>query len=294
LNSTPESRIRHLLNSAGSIAIPGAVNALTARLVESAGFEAVYVTGAGIANSFLAVPDIGLLTLSELVAHVRAIGNAVEIPVVVDADTGFGGPTGVWRCVRELGQAGASAVQIEDQIFPKRCGHFAGTRVIDASEMVEKIRAAVDALLPGMAVVARTDARASLGLEEACRRAALYQEAGADVIFVEGPQTLGEIQYIARNVAGPKMLNIVDGGVTPLLAPREVAELGFEIALYANHPLLGSIYGIRETLLALRSGALTGDQSHRLASWTDRQNLVRKPEFDAFEAKYGMAREAPA
>jgi 2-methylisocitrate lyase-like PEP mutase family enzyme len=273
--------------------LPGAPNAITARLIEEVGFEAAYVTGAGIANTFLGVPDIGLLTLTELASHVSAMREAVHIPLIVDADTGFGNAVSVWWTVRALERAGADAIQIEDQTSPKRCGHFKDTAVIDASEMADKITAACEARRsPNCLIIARTDARAELGIDEACRRANLYRDAGADIAFVEAPQSLAEIEIVAREVPGPKVLNIVRGGVTPELPTERLSELGYTFALFANLALLASIQAMRETLAYLRSNAGSGSESvpgdqPPTATWDERQRLVRKPEFDALAASYG-------
>src|SRR5271165_4347304 len=275
-----------LLRRDQTTVLPGAANALTARLIEEVGFAAAYVTGAGIANTFLGVPDIGLLGVTELALHVSAMREAVQIPLIVDADTGFGNAVNVWRTVRVLERAGADAIQIEDQTFPKRCGHFADKAVIDAWEMADKVTAACEARRgPGCLIIARTDARAELGMDEACRRANLYREAGADIAFVEAPQTVEEIGFIAREVPGPKILNVVRGGVTPELPIERISELGYTFALFANLALLAGIHAVRETLTHLHSNAGLGDEPP-IASWDDRQRLVKKPEFDELGKRY--------
>jgi 2-methylisocitrate lyase-like PEP mutase family enzyme len=278
--------LQTLVTSGRLLIVPGAANALTARLIEDAGFPAVYVTGAGIANTFLGAPDIGLLSLPQLVAHVTAMREAVDLPLIVDADTGFGNAVNVWHTVRSLERAGANAIQLEDQTFPKRCGHFAGKSVIAAGEMAQKLRAAAEARRdPGVLIIARTDALAVHGLEDACERAMLYREAGADIIFVEGPRDVAEIERVAAAVAGPKLLNLVEGGVTPWLPHARLQELGFAIALYANLALLASIRAMHDVLGHLRAD---GDPATRppVASWTERQNLARKPAFDALEQRF--------
>jgi 2-methylisocitrate lyase-like PEP mutase family enzyme len=282
------NQFRCLVESGATLVVPGAPNALTARLIEDAQYPAVYVTGAGIANTYLGAPDIGLLSLSELAAHVVAMSNVVDTPLIVDADTGFGDAVNTWHTVRCLERAGASAVQLEDQTFPKRCGHFAGKSTVPCEEMVEKIRAAVDARTdPNLLIVARTDARAELGLAEACRRAQAYREAGADVLFVEAPQSEDEIATIAVEVAGPKVLNIVHGGATPELPLQRIKELGFAIALYANLPLVVGMRAVRGLLDVLHTGTL--DIAPPAASWQQRQAAVRKPFFDALASKYQSA-----
>ncbi|MEV0623646.1 isocitrate lyase/PEP mutase family protein [Nonomuraea sp. NPDC050404] len=279
------STLRTLIGSGRLLVVPGAANALTARVIEDCGFESVYVTGAGLANTHLGVPDIGLLTFSELVAHVAAIREAVSVPLIVDADTGFGNPINVRRTVRDLERAGAGAIQIEDQTFPKRCGHFAGKTVIPTEEMITKIRAAVDARRDDdTLIVARTDARAVAGLGEACARANAYRDAGADVVFLEAPRTEAEIETVAAEVRGPQIINLVHGGVTPMLPERRLSELGFAIALHANLPLLAGIKGIQDALNTLRAGTAPGEA--QLASWAERQRLVRRAEFEELEARY--------
>jgi 2-methylisocitrate lyase-like PEP mutase family enzyme len=289
-----KARLRSLVSSGRLLVVPGAANALTARLAEEAGFEAVYVTGAGIANTFLGVPDIGLLSLPEIAAHVAAMREAVDLPLIVDADTGFGNAVNVWHTVRTLERAGADALQIEDQTFPKRCGHFEGKDVIDAAEMVEKVRAALDARRdPDLVIIARTDAAAVEGIDAACTRANAYRAAGADIVFVEGPRSQGEIEFVAATVAGPKLLNIVEGGVTPQVPHARLQELGFAIALYANLALLAGIQAVRDVLRHLRDD---GDPATRppVAGWSERQDLVRKPTFDALGRRFASAVAASA
>jgi len=291
--SDPDARsaFRRDVESGATLVVPGASSALIARLIEDAGYPATYVTGAGIANSYLGMPDIGLLSLTELSAHVAAMRNVVDSPLIVDADTGFGDAVNTWHTVRVLERAGASAVQIEDQTFPKRCGHFAGKSTIPSEEMVEKVRAAVDARTdPNLLIVARTDARAEQGLAEACRRACAYRDAGADVTFVEAPESEEEIAIIAAEVPGPKVLNIVAGGRTPQLRPDRIAELGYAIALYANLPLVVSLHAVRELLGVLRSGD-PGSMPPSV-TWEQRQAAVRKPFFDELGDRYSPTVQA--
>ena len=271
------------------LVVPGAADALTARVIEEVGFEAVYVTGAGIANRFLGVPDIGLLSLPEIAAHVAAMREAVDLPLIVDADTGFGNAVNVWHTVRCLERAGADAIQIEDQSFPKRCGHFEGKRVIATEEMVQKIRAAVDARRdPDLLIVARTDAAAVHGIGAACERANAYRDAGADILFVEGPRDVDEIERVAAAIDAPKLLNIVEGGVTPQLPHERLQELGFAVVLYANLALLASLRGMRDVLRHLHDGEEPATRPP-VATWTERQELVRKPTFDALERRFASA-----
>ncbi|GAA1052615.1 oxaloacetate decarboxylase [Dietzia natronolimnaea] len=271
--------------------VPGAPNALTARVVEDTGFEAVYVTGAGVTNSYLGAPDLGLITLSELVGHVNAIADAVQIPVVVDGDTGFGNALNVQRTVRLIEGAGAAALQLEDQVSPKKCGHFTGKEVISADEMVGKIKAAVDARRDDdFVIIARTDALAIEGIDEAIDRAGRYLEAGADVLFVEAPRDVDQMRRITTSVPGIHMANMVEGGLTPLLPREELGELGFAVALYANAAMRGAVAGMRQVMNHLAEVGDTRDAGELMISWTDRQALVRKPEFDELDTKYAVAR----
>ncbi|MFD8339321.1 oxaloacetate decarboxylase [Streptomyces solisilvae] len=282
------SRLRALLERRSAMPVPGAANALTARIIEDEGFDAVYVTGAGIANTFLGVPDVGLTTLTEVASHVAAIRDVVDLPLIVDADTGFGNVVNTRRAVRLLEGCGADAIQLEDQTFPKRCGHFAGKSVIPLEEMVDKISAACAARTsPDVLLIARTDARAEYGIAEACMRANAYREAGADVLFVEAPQSDAEIAQIAEEIPGLVMLNIVEGGVTAAPSFERLQELGYAMTLYANHPLLATIAAVRGSLAHIRSG----DRSPMpgAATWSERQRLVRRDWFEDFERKHSTA-----
>ena len=281
-------RLRALLESRKAIPVPGAGNALTARIIEDVGYDAVYVSGAAIANSFLGVPDIGLTSLNDIAAHVGAIRDAVDLPLIVDADTGFGNTSNTWRTIRVLERAGADGVQLEDQTFPKRCGHFTGKSVVSMEEMVDKIGVACYAREnPDLVIIARTDARAEHGLAEACRRANAYREAGADVLFVEAPETEEEIETIAAEVPGLLVLNIVEGGVTPVLPVSRLSELGFAITLFANLPLLASVAAIRDTLRYLKGDS--NEMPPPIATWEQRQDLVRRFWFGALEERYSSS-----
>jgi 2-methylisocitrate lyase-like PEP mutase family enzyme len=269
------------------LVLPGAANALGARIIEEAGFEAAYVSGAGIANTYLAVPDIGLITLSELCAHVAAMRDAVALPLIVDGDTGFGNAVGVAHAVRLLERAGADALQLEDQVFPKKCGHFEGQAIIAADEMVQKIKAAVDARSKDMLIIARTDARAIEGLDAALERGQQYKEAGADVIFIEAPQSREELLSIPTLLPIPQVVNLVEGGKTPLTPLSELGD--FRIALFANLTLQASMYAMSTILGELREhGEITQAMREHIAGWSERQRLVRKPVFDALDDLYSV------
>jgi 2-methylisocitrate lyase-like PEP mutase family enzyme len=283
----PRRELRSMLVPGAALLLPGVANALAARVVADQGFAAAYVTGAGIANTFFGVPDIGLVTVSELAAHVAAIREAFPGPLVVDADTGFGNAANVVRTVQLLERAGADALQIEDQVFPKRCGHFAGKEVIPAAEMVAKIKAAVDTRHdPDLLIIARTDAIAPEGFAAALARAAAYREAGADVTFVEAPTSTEEIAEIPRRLPWPQLINIVIGGRTPELPNAKLKELGYAGVIYANVALQSALKGMQAALGELRRKGDMGHALNLIADFSERQRVVRKEEYDALERKY--------
>jgi 2-methylisocitrate lyase-like PEP mutase family enzyme len=282
-------RLKDLLARRAAVTVPGAANALFARVIEDLGFEAVYVTGAGVANMLLGVPDIGLTTMTEVSETVAAISDAVAIPVIVDADTGFGNAVNMVRTIRTFERAGAAGIQIEDQVFPKKCGHFAGKHVIEAGEMVQKIKAAVDARRdPSLQIIARTDARAVEGLDRALDRAQAYIAAGADATFVEAPTGLEELARIPKTLAVPQVANIVFGGKTPDPGRDKLAELGFSIVLYANAALQAALKATYEVLGTLKTEGSLQSVADRLASFEERQRFVAKEAWDAREARYRL------
>jgi 2-methylisocitrate lyase-like PEP mutase family enzyme len=279
--------LRAKLNERRGLLVPGAADALAARVIASLGFEAVYVTGAGVTNSLLGLPDLGFISLPELAQQTAAIREAVELPVIVDADTGFGNALNVRRAVQVLERTGANAIQIEDQVFPKRCGHFSGKQVIPAEEMGAKIRAATDARADSdFLIVARTDARAVDGFQAAIDRAAQWIEAGADVTFVEAPETLEEVRRIPSLLRVPQVLNLVAGGKTPIVNVKELAKAGYGMVLYANAALQGAIAGMQSALSELKATGMLDETSGKIATFEERQRLVRKPFFDELERKY--------
>jgi 2-methylisocitrate lyase-like PEP mutase family enzyme len=279
--------LRTMLSPGAALLLPGVANALAARIVADQGFTAAYVTGAGIANTFLGVPDIGLVTVTELAEHVAAIRAAFPGPLVVDADTGFGNPLNMVRTVELLERAGADALQIEDQVFPKRCGHFSGKEVIPAAEMVAKVKAAVDTRRDrDLLIIARTDAIAPEGFEAAIERAAAYHDAGADVTFVEAPTTMEQITDIPRRLPWPQLANIVLGGRTPELPNEKLKELGYAGVIYANVALQAAVKGMQEALGELRRKGHMGEAIGMVADFAERQRLVHKDDYDALERKY--------
>jgi 2-methylisocitrate lyase-like PEP mutase family enzyme len=281
------TQLKQIVARRAAVQAPGTANALFARVIEELGFEVVYVTGAGVANMHLGAPDIGLTTLTEIANAVGAIADAVALPLIVDADTGFGNAVNMVRTVRVLERAGAAGLQIEDQIFPKKCGHFAGKDVIPLDEMVQKVKAAVDARRDGdLQIIARTDARAVEGIDRAIARAHAYIEAGADIAFVEAPTSLAELARVTKEIKAPHVANIVFGGKTPDPGRAELTKLGFSLVLYANAALQAAVKAAFDVLGALkRDGSLDG-VADRIASFEERQRVVQKPAWDALEAKF--------
>jgi len=267
--------------------IPGAADALSAIVLARLGYQAIYVSGAGLANSSLGVPDLGLVTLTEVADQVERIRGAVDLPIVVDADTGFGGPLNVRRTIRTLELRGASAAQLEDQSFPKRCGHFEGKEIVSSADMVARLTAAVEARRDDQfKIIARTDARAVTGLDDAIRRALEYKEAGADILFVEAPQSLEEITTIAEELPGPLLLNLVEGGKTPPVPAGELGRLGYSYVLYANSAMRAAMYGMREVMRVLLEVGSTESVLGSMMDWEERQELVGKASYDELERRY--------
>jgi 2-methylisocitrate lyase-like PEP mutase family enzyme len=278
--------LRKILAAERGVLLPGAANALTARIIADLGFKAVYLTGAGLTNMHLGLPDLGFMDLSQVVAHTMAIRNITNLPIIVDADTGFGNALNVGHTVTMLERAGASAIQLEDQVMPKRCGHFNGQELVPAAEMVNKVKAAVDARRDGVLIIARTDARAAEGFESAIDRAGSYIEAGADMTFVEAPQSLEELRNIPELLNAPQMLNMVVGGKTPIIDRTAAADMGFSLILYANVALQAAIKGMQLALITLRENGSLDEAKGAVATFTERQRLVDKPAFDGLERRY--------
>jgi len=276
--------LRDLIRREKGVLVPGAPNALTARVIADLDFKAVYLTGAGLTNMHLGLPDLGFMDLSQLAEHTIAIRGVVDLPLIVDADTGFGNAINVAHTTRVLERAGASAIQLEDQLAPKRCGHFAGKELIPADEMAGKVAAAVDARRDGLIIIARTDACAVEGFSAAIDRAGHYIEAGADMTFVEAPETLEELRAVPKLLALPQILNMVLGGKTPIIDQAQAREMGFALVLYANAALQGAIHGMQAALRSLSQAGVLDERA--VTSFAERQRLVGKPAFDAMETRY--------
>ena len=283
--------LRAKLEERRGLLVPGAANALAARVIEDLGFEAVYVSGAGVTNAFWGMPDLAFLSLTEMAQHTAAIRDAVNLPILVDADTGFGNALNAGHSVRVLERAGADAIQIEDQTSPKQCGHFEKKSVISAEEMEGKVKAAVDARSgEAVLIVARTDALAVEGFQAAIERAERYIEAGADVTFVEAPVNVEEIRDIPERLRVPQVVNVVVGGKTPVLGQEELARMGYGLVLYANVALQGAIAGMQRALKQLQATGRMDPGSDTVATFAERQRLVKKPFFDALERKYSKGK----
>lgn len=279
--------LRRLAEARRGVLVPGAFNALSARVIEDLGFEAIYVTGAGVTNMHFGLPDQAFMGLHEIAEHTARIRDTVNLPLLVDADTGFGNALNVRHAVRVLERAGADCIQLEDQVSPKRCGHFSGKAVIDTAEMLGKIKAAADARTDAdMLIMARTDAAAVHGFEAAVERAQLFSEAGADILFVEAVTQADEVRALPRRVGKPQLMNMVIGGKTPTFGAEELGALGYGLVLYANAALQGAVAGMQRALTVLRDTRRLDEDPLLVASFAERQRLVRKPELDQLEKKY--------
>lgn len=284
---TRAARLRERLSNGPILVAPGAPDALVARIIERAGFEVVYFSGAAFAYTHLGAPDLGLVSLSETVWRVSAIAEATPLPVVVDADDGYGGPFNVMRTVRLLEAAGAAAVQLEDQVAPKRCGHLVGQRVVPPEVMIGKLKAAVDARRDeSLVLIARTDARSVEGLEAALERAHRYREAGADVLFVEAPLSRDELARIAQELPPPVMVNMVEGGRTPLLAAAELEALGFRLVIFPGAAVRAAAFAVTQLVERLRQDGSTAAMMHRMLSFDELNALLDLPRFQEREQRY--------
>jgi 2-methylisocitrate lyase-like PEP mutase family enzyme len=282
-----KQQLRALAQARRGVIVPGAFNALSARVVEDLGFEAIYITGAGVTNMWFGLPDQGFVGLAEMADHTARIRDAVRVPLIVDADTGFGNALNVRHAVRTLERAGADCIQLEDQIAPKRCGHFEGKAVISTEEAVSKIKAAVDARQdPDLLILARTDACAVLGFEAAIERAQKFAEAGADILFVEAVTSAEQIRALPQRLDRPQLMNMVIGGKTPVFGAEDLGGMGYGLVLYANAALQGAVVGMQKALTVLRDARRLEEDPALVAPFAERQRLVGKPEWDALERRY--------
>jgi 2-methylisocitrate lyase-like PEP mutase family enzyme len=289
--TTPaRQRLKDLLDRHELVVAPGVFDGLSAQLTKRTGHVAAYMTGAGVAASGFGLPDIGLVTATEMADRVRMIVGALgDVPLIADADTGYGAPMNVVRTVRSYDAAGVAAIQLEDQVFPKRCGHLPDKRVVDAAVFEQTLAAALDARSDdSLLVVARTDARAPLGLDAAIERANRYAQAGADIIFVEAPQDAGEIERIAREVDAPLLINLVLGGMTPLQSASQLQELGYAIAIHPGNLLMQATFGMLQSLCELNG---TDIAAHLPSNPGDFFNLVGMAEWLALDDKYAQTED---
>ena len=277
--------LRELLAQKEPVIAPGAYDALTARIIEQAGFPAVYMTGFGTSASLLGRPDVGLLTMTQMVDNARRIAQAVDVPLISDADTGYGNPLNVIRTVQEYERAGVSAIHIEDQVMPKKCGHMENKQVIASAEMEEKIRAATEARTsPDFLIIARTDSRAVEGLDSALRRARAYREAGADILFVEAPQSEDEVAQVARAFPDvPLLFNWAEGGKTPPLPLARIKELGYRIVIFPIGALLAAANAVRALAAEIRTN---GAPSRLPMTFKEFNDMIGLPEIQKIEQRF--------
>jgi carboxyvinyl-carboxyphosphonate phosphorylmutase len=285
------TRLRQLLAGPDLVVVPGAYDALSARLIAQAGFPAVYMTGFGTAASVLGQPDVGLLTMSEMVSRAAALAAVIgDLPLIADADTGYGNPINVRRTIREYERTGVAGVHIEDQVWPKKCGHMEGKQVIPMDEMVQKVRAAVDARQdPDFVIIARTDAIAVCGLEDALRRGQAYHEAGADIVFIEAPRSIEELRAIKLAFSDvPLLFNWAESGKTPLLSLDEIRSLGFKLVIFPVSMLFAATHAMLSLLEVLKSGETPTPFAGQMVTFSQFTDAVGLPEIQALERRYGV------
>jgi 2-methylisocitrate lyase-like PEP mutase family enzyme len=284
---SPRKRLKELLARNRLLLTPGAFDGLSARLVEEAGFETIYLSGGAVARSF-GVPDIGLLTMSEVIERARQVVSAVKIPVIADADTGYGNALNLVRAVREFERAGMAAIHIEDQVTPKRCGHLEGKEVISLAEMEQKLTAALEARSdPDFAIIGRTDSRAIHGLEDAIQRAKAFARLGVDGVFIEAAESEGELETIARSIREvPLMVNMFKGGKTPLLPAARLEAMGYRIAIFPSDTQRAAIHAMKEALAVLKRDGSTEAIDDRLATFKERDRVVGLGDWQKLETRY--------
>ena len=282
------STLRELLDGPGLVMAPGAPDALTARLVERAGFPAVYMTGFGATASVLGCPDVGLMTQTEMVTCARNMVRAVNVPVIADADTGYGGPANIERTVREYLQAGVAAMHLEDQAAPKRCGHMEGVRLVTAEEMLARIRCAMAARGDGnLLIIGRTDSLAAgAGMDEAIRRGRLYRDAGADIIFIDAIKRIDDARAMAGAIEGPLMISLVEGTESAGLKPDEIRHMGFALALYPLSALLAAVRAVQEMLAELKRTGTTSGCAGRMAGYADISAVTDLDHYRSLDDRY--------
>jgi 2-methylisocitrate lyase-like PEP mutase family enzyme len=280
--------LRRLLKGDTLVMAPGAPDALTARLIEQAGFPAVYMTGFGATATLIGCPDVGLLTQTEMTTHARNMVRAVGIPVIADADTGYGGPANVERTVKEYQQAGVAAIHLEDQASPKRCGHMAGVKLVPVDEAVRRLECALAARgNDDLVIIGRTDAVAAVGVDEAIRRALRYREAGVDMVFVDAIKRIDDARAVAQAVGGPLMFSVVEGNESAKLTPDEIRGMGFVLALYPLSALFAATGAIRDVLAEIRRTGTTAAWANRMPTYSEFSEVVRLERFRDLDTRFG-------
>src|SRR5712692_649528 len=280
-------RIRHLLKEKGVLVMPGVYDALSAKIAVRAGFEVIFITGYSVSATLLGEPDFGILTQTEVLSAAQRICSVAPTPVIVDADTGYGNAINVIRTVKELIRAGAAGMFLEDQVWPKRCGHMKGKQVIPLEEQLKKLGAVIDARgQDDLYIVARTDARQALGLEEAIGRGIAFKKLGADAVFIEAPESKEELREIARHVPGPLVANMIERGVTPLMAPEELKEIGFQLIVWPLGPLYASAKALQRVYSTLHSQGTTVSILDHLLSFNEFNAIVGLDDKYTLDAKY--------
>jgi carboxyvinyl-carboxyphosphonate phosphorylmutase len=267
--------------------LPGVFDALSARIAEKVGFDAIFQTGYGSAATLLGMPDYGFLNAGETIDNARRIMRAVNIPVIVDVDTGYGNPLNVWRLVSDLQGLGAAGIFLEDQVWPKRCGHMIGKEVVSKDDYIMKLKAAVEAREDkDFIIVARTDARAPLGLDEAIQRGRAYHKAGADVIFIEAPRSIEELKRIAKEINAPLVANMIEEGLTPNLPSKDLLKMGYRIAVFPLSGLYAATFAIKQVFLELKNSGATQQARRMMVTFKDFNKLVDLHKYAALEKKY--------
>ncbi len=282
-----KSLLKQLNDKSKIIVMPGVYDALSARIAEHVGFDVVFQSGYSVSAGILGMPDYGFLNAGEAVEQARKIVRAISIPLIVDVDTGYGNPLTVWRLIRDLEAAGAAGVFLEDQVWPKRCGHMSGKQVVSTDEYIPKLKAAIEARRSKeFVIVARTDAIEPLGIDEAIRRGKEYREVGADAVFIEAPRTMDDLKKIGKSVNAPLVANMMEGGKTPLLSAEELRKMGFRLVVFPLSALFATTYAIRETFKALKSKGITKSAMNGMVTFEEFNRFVDLHKYKKLEQKY--------
>ena len=278
-----------IANDDDIIILPGVYDALTAKIAEDVGFEAAFQTGYGTSASLLGMPDFGFLDAGETLENARRIINCVDIPILVDIDTGYGNPLNVWKIIKDLERIGAKGIFLEDQVWPKRCGHMTGKAVIPKEEYILKLQAAIDAREDNeFIIVARTDSLAQFGIEEAIERGKEYRKIGADVVFIEAPKTIDQMELIAKEIKAPLLANMIEEGVTPNLTANQLRKMGYKMVVFPLSALYSSTFAIKQTLQTLKKTGTTKELKNKMITFQEFNNLVDLPNYNKLEKKYSF------